>query len=117
MPAEIASRIEQLGHVAYERDRQPLLGTPMPFDGQHQDYSDETERYIDHAVRELIGAALERAVRILQRNRAVLEETAQVLLRKTGGGRVAARGPAPAVGVDLETLARAAHSAADRSSL
>jgi cell division protease FtsH len=73
---------EQLGHVAYERDRQPLLGTPMPFDGQHQDYSDETERYIDHAVRELTGYALERAVRILQRNREVLEETAQLLLQK-----------------------------------
>jgi len=44
--------------------------------------TDETERYIDHAVREVAGHALQRAVQILKDHRKLLEETAQVLQEK-----------------------------------
>jgi cell division protease FtsH len=73
---------EKLGHVAYEREPQSMLGSPFPPQGHGQEYSDETERYIDHAVRELTGHALERAVDILKRHRKLLDETAQVLQQK-----------------------------------
>ena len=73
---------EQLGHVAYEREPRALFGAPMPAGWHEQTYSDETERLIDHAVRDLVGRALDRAVGILKRHRQLLEKTAQVLLEK-----------------------------------
>ena len=54
----------------------------MPAGWHEQTYSDETERLIDHAVRDLVGRALDRAVGILKRHRQLLEKTAQVLLEK-----------------------------------
>jgi cell division protease FtsH len=73
---------EQLGHVAYERERYLLLGTPMPQGGGGREFSDETERLIDHAVRALVGHALDRALAILNLHRQVHEKTAELLLQK-----------------------------------
>ena len=74
---------EQLGHVAYEREPRPMLGPPIPQDWQQPAaYSDETERYIDHSVRELTGKALARAIAILEKHRPLIEEAAQILQKK-----------------------------------
>jgi cell division protease FtsH len=45
-------------------------------------YSEETAREIDLAVREIVDSSLNRAVALLRHNRAVLEESAQVLLEQ-----------------------------------
>jgi len=70
----------ELGHVTYDRDPQPFLGTPVPhFVGERQ-YSEETAREIDCAVKTLVDAAFQQAVAILTERRAVLEEGARRLL-------------------------------------
>jgi cell division protease FtsH len=71
-----------LGHVAYERERPPMLGTPAAQDWHAREFSDETERLMDHAVRDLVGHAFNRAIEILNTHRAVHEKTAQLLLQK-----------------------------------
>ncbi len=73
---------EKLGHVAYERDRQPMLGLAAPRGWPEREFSDETERLIDHAVRDLVGHAFDRATEILKAHRALHEKTAQLLLQK-----------------------------------
>jgi|SRR5579872_822579 len=73
---------QKLGHVAYERERPPLFTSQDPRSGQPREFSDETDRLIDHAVRDLVGHALERAVAIVTANRAVHEKTAELLLQK-----------------------------------
>lgn len=73
---------EELGHVAYERERQPLIGTTPPVSWHAREFSDETERLMDHAIRALIGRAFDRAVEILKMHRPVHEKTAQLLLQK-----------------------------------
>jgi cell division protease FtsH len=73
---------KHLGHVTYARERQTMLGVPA-VPGMHDEtHSEETERYIDHALRDLMENAFERAVTILKLHRNVLEKTAQVLLQK-----------------------------------
>lgn len=71
---------EALGHVAYDRERSAFLqqGYPMPVG---HDYSEETANKIDAAVRALVDQALERAIGILRKNRALLEKTAEELLK------------------------------------
>jgi cell division protease FtsH len=70
------------GHVAYERDRQPMMGM-SPAAGWHaREFSDETERLMDHAVRDLVGHAFDRAIEFLKVHRAVHERTAELLLQK-----------------------------------
>ncbi|HEY6578328.1 MAG TPA: ATP-dependent zinc metalloprotease FtsH [Rhizomicrobium sp.] len=71
-----------LGHVAYDRERHPAIGTPIPQGPQEQACSDETERLIDHAVRELVGRAYERALEILASHREAHENAAKRLLKK-----------------------------------
>jgi cell division protease FtsH len=73
---------KDLGHVAYERERPPMLGPPMPQGWHAREFSDETERLMDHAVRDLVGHAFERAIKILNAHRSVHEKTAQLLLQK-----------------------------------
>jgi cell division protease FtsH len=73
---------EKLGHVAYERERQPMFGAPPPQGWHAREFSDETERLMDHAVRDLVGHAFDRAIEILNAHRAVHEKTAQQLLQK-----------------------------------
>ncbi len=69
-----------LGNVAYDRDRSPYLQTGMPMP-QNRDYSEETANAVDSAVRKLVDHALERAVAILQLNRALLDRAADELLK------------------------------------
>jgi cell division protease FtsH len=69
-----------LGHVAYEEERSPFLGGAMPTG--HREYSEETAREIDIAVRQIVDAVYERTLEILKTKRALLEQWAQKLLQK-----------------------------------
>jgi cell division protease FtsH len=54
----------------------------MPQGSYAREFSDETERLMDHAIRGLVGHAFDRAVEILNAHRAVHEKTAQLLLKQ-----------------------------------
>jgi cell division protease FtsH len=71
-----------LGHVAYERERPAMLGVSVPRAPNGREFSDETERLMDHAIRDLTGRAFDRAIEIIKAHRAVHERTAQLLLQK-----------------------------------
>jgi cell division protease FtsH len=73
---------KDLGHVAYERERQPMLGPTPAAVGHAWEFSDETERLMDHAIRALVGHAFDRAIEILNAHRPTHEKTAQLLLQK-----------------------------------
>jgi cell division protease FtsH len=72
--------VKALGHIAYEEERPPFLGGPLP-QGQRE-YSEATAREIDIAVRDIVDAVYEKAKAILTRERAALERWAQKLLEK-----------------------------------
>jgi cell division protease FtsH len=72
--------VKSLGHVAYEEPRAPFLGGPLP--QGHREYSEETAREIDVAVREIVKACYEKALGILSREKATLERWALKLLEK-----------------------------------
>jgi len=71
---------DALGNVAYDRERSAFLqpGIPMV---QSRDYSEKTANVVDSAVRTLVDHALERAIGILKINRALLDRTAEELLK------------------------------------
>ncbi|MBX9686725.1 MAG: ATP-dependent zinc metalloprotease FtsH [Candidatus Obscuribacterales bacterium] len=69
----------ELGPVSYEADAQPFLNNPY---SEPRQFSEETAREIDCAVRDLIKAALEHALEILKEHRAELEKSANELLLK-----------------------------------
>ena len=71
---------EALGNVAYDRDRSPFLqGLPsMP---EARAYGEDTARAVDGAFRALVDAGFARAIKILERNRALLDRTAEQLLK------------------------------------
>ncbi|MDH4188715.1 MAG: ATP-dependent zinc metalloprotease FtsH [Betaproteobacteria bacterium] len=72
--------VKALGHVSYEDERSPFLGVPtLP---GPREYSEDTAREIDVAVRQFVGAAYDRALAILMRERALLERGARQLLDK-----------------------------------
>jgi len=73
---------ENLGQMSYERPRHPFLGNGGFGASQARDYSEETAREIDCAVRHLTDHARERAEQILQTYRRQLEEGAALLLEK-----------------------------------
>ncbi len=72
---------EKLGHVAYEAERPAFLGIP---DGvaRARDFSEDTAREIDSAVRKLIASAFDKATGILKQRRELLNRGAQFLLQK-----------------------------------
>jgi cell division protease FtsH len=70
--------VKSLGHVAYEEERPPFLGAPLP--SGHREYSEATAREIDVAVRQIVDGTYEKAVAILRRERALLERWALKLL-------------------------------------
>lgn len=71
---------EKLGGVSLEESHQSVLGTPsLP---QQHEYSEQTAREIDCAVRDLVKDAFNQAQDILQQKRATLEEGARQLLEK-----------------------------------
>src|SRR5690349_14749671 len=72
--------VQNLGHVAYEEERAPFLGGPLP--QGHREYSEETAREIDVAVRGIVENAYAKAVAILRKHRAALEAWAKKLLEK-----------------------------------
>ncbi len=70
---------ETLGQMTY--DREPALFLPGVFpQGRERDYSEETAREIDCAVRELVAQASKRAHGILEQHRPILEAGALRLL-------------------------------------
>ena len=71
---------EALGNVAYDREQSAFLQPNMVLP-QSRTYSEETANKIDIAVRVLVDQALERAINILQNNRALLDQTAEALLK------------------------------------
>ena len=73
---------EALGQIAYESRRPSFLGgVPMGEAARH-DYSEETSREIDCAVRGLIKEAFDAAVAILTLHQAALREGSELLLQK-----------------------------------
>lgn len=70
---------EAIGNVVYDREQMAYLQTNFPVP-QSRDYSEETAGKIDLTIRSLLDRALERAINILTRNRALLDQTAQQLL-------------------------------------
>ncbi len=71
-----------LGNVTYEPQRQAFLGEAALPGWQPHDYSEETAREIDCAVRDLVDEAYEKAKSVLTSDRAVLERGAGLLLEK-----------------------------------
>jgi cell division protease FtsH len=70
---------EKLGHVAYEAERPTFLGgSAVP--EMRREFSEETAREIDCAVREIVTRAFEKASGVLERQRDVLERGAKLLL-------------------------------------
>ncbi len=72
--------VKALGHVAYEEDQSRFLMTPG-FQ-KSREYSEETAREIDIAVRDIVKNCYEKALGILSRQKALLERWAQKLLEK-----------------------------------
>lgn len=73
---------KELGHVAYERERQPMIGPTQAVGWHAREFSDETERLMDHAIRALVGQAFDRATEVLDAHRPLHEKTALLLLQK-----------------------------------
>jgi cell division protease FtsH len=71
--------VEKLGYVSFDEERPNLLGVPVM---QQREYSEETAREIDVAVRDIVKGAFDKAVAIIERRRDVLERGAQLLLAK-----------------------------------
>jgi len=72
---------ELLGHVTYD-EPVGLLGVPGTPPLRARQYSEQTAREIDCAVREIVARAFQRARGILERNRLPLEESARALLER-----------------------------------
>jgi cell division protease FtsH len=73
--------VEQLGNVAYEQER-PLFLEGARTTLTPREYSEETAREIDRAVRDIAGRAYDKALAILTAQRTLLEESARTLLQR-----------------------------------
>jgi cell division protease FtsH len=73
--------VEQLGNVTYEQERPLFLEGVRPAHTQRE-FSEETSREIDRAVREITGRTYDKALAILTTRRALLEESAHLLLQR-----------------------------------
>jgi cell division protease FtsH len=71
--------VPKLGHVTYEQEPSSILG-PSSAMFRPREYSEDTAREIDCAVRELVDAAFAKAEAVLRHHRAVLERGARQLL-------------------------------------
>jgi cell division protease FtsH len=72
--------VKSLGFVAYEEERTPFLGTPgLP---KAREFSEQTAREIDVAVRDIVKGAYDRALGILTLKKDLLERWAKRLLEK-----------------------------------
>ncbi|MGB5696379.1 MAG: ATP-dependent zinc metalloprotease FtsH [Polyangiales bacterium] len=73
--------VPALGPISYESESSAFLGGPSsPF--RTRDYSDDTAREIDTAVRAMVQSAYDKALAILREEREILEEGARQLLDK-----------------------------------
>ncbi|MDR1908976.1 MAG: ATP-dependent zinc metalloprotease FtsH [Spirochaetaceae bacterium] len=71
---------EELGPVTYGQEEEPIfLGKEI---ARHKDYSEETARLIDQAVKRILDAGRGNAERILAENRGKLETLADALLQR-----------------------------------
>jgi cell division protease FtsH len=71
--------VPELGHITYESESPAFLGSvASPF--RSREYSDDTAREIDKAVRTIVQGAFDKAIEILRGQRSVLEEGARQLL-------------------------------------
>ncbi len=73
---------DTLGLVTYETPRQTFLGENAFAHFAEREFSEDTAREIDCAVRELTTGAFERALAILRKYRGQLEQGAKLLLEK-----------------------------------
>mgnify|MGYP002633598347 CR=1 FL=1 len=73
---------DKLGMVSLESERSTLLQMPGEYAATRRDYSEETAREVDCAVRQLVTQAFEDAVGSLEANRDALVEGAERLLEK-----------------------------------
>ncbi|NNL86914.1 MAG: AAA family ATPase, partial [Myxococcales bacterium] len=73
---------KSLGMVSLESERSTFLQMPSEYLGTQREFSEETAREVDCAVRDLLAEAFERAVSILRAHRAALTESAERLLEK-----------------------------------
>ncbi len=72
--------VKALGHVAYEEDQNRFLINPG-FQ-KTREYSEETAREIDVAVRDIVKSAYDKAIGILSKEKKLLQRWAQKLLEK-----------------------------------
>jgi cell division protease FtsH len=72
----------ELGPVSLEESRSTFLGGVPQAPWQEREYSEETAREVDCAVRKIVEAAFARAVDVLKKNRVQLEGAAKLLLEK-----------------------------------
>jgi cell division protease FtsH len=72
---------EKLGHITYEAERPLFLGAPGAL-AQKREFSEDTAREIDSAVRRIVSNAFEKATGILRQKRDLLDRGAQLLLQK-----------------------------------
>jgi cell division protease FtsH len=73
---------DNLGMVSLESERSTFLQMPGEYLATRRDFSEETAREVDCAVRDLVTQAFERAVAILEAHRDALAESADRLLEK-----------------------------------
>jgi cell division protease FtsH len=73
---------DKLGQVTYETPRQTFLSEDALAHYAEREFSEETAREIDCAVRELVSSAFEKALDILGKYRQQLDEGAKLLLEK-----------------------------------
>jgi cell division protease FtsH len=73
---------ENLGMVSLESERSTFLQMPGDYVTTRRDFSEQTAREVDCAVRNLVTAAFERAVAILEAHRDALAASAEQLLEK-----------------------------------
>jgi len=73
--------VPELGHVSYESESSAFLGeAATPF--RTRNYSEDTAREIDTAIRTLVQIAFDKALGILREERSALERGAKQLLEK-----------------------------------
>jgi cell division protease FtsH len=73
--------VDKLGHVTYEAERPAFINIPGMVPGPRE-FSEDTAREIDCAVRDIVTRAFDRAITILTEKRSLLEQGAQLLLQK-----------------------------------
>ena len=72
---------ETLGLVAYAEPSSSFMGDQMAVPFHTRNYSEKTAREIDEAIRSALQSAFSKAIAILTRNRALLDEAARELLK------------------------------------